>query len=877
MPRAWALTVLLLLLFSDAVGVRQPAVRSSVPLPAPAAALAQSLGLPVADRSRIVLDIVRLIFDIPDGVDSKDVDLRARLNALMQSGDPGETAPLPLDPSIWRETILKRDVPDAGLFAAILSDRQTALLYHGLSALDDETLGWLASERGVIERLLERAGTFATGASGLRVKLGRVVVPGGSEADPIWERLVGAPPSRPADFVRRLFSGRKGGLVFLFVTVAHLDEPQRQFALAHNLAPSRRVDHARALAGVFERTLGELRFADRPFARHPVDPALTLSTVMFTPDGRPSGPTEKWLWETVLRGDERTEPKFEEVSADRVPGSLDPAQIDAAWLTSRIHADGAASARRRLHAFLFAQRVFREPDGATRAAMATALRGMLAFPALMLTLERSSVTSPQVLANAAVRASQLTAIGDPARRRESIRLFQSSLGIITRAAVTGGLNRTAAAAGVSSLLALDLSQADAGSRIVNWLRTTLLPAMAGSVVVDSPEAVMLAALAGANNPPASPLVLEWEGRKYRVSPQLAELDRLRRVRTRQRGASLDEVLASRQGVSDRGTGRMEDAASARAVADVLTSILYTAHLGNPDSRLLAADNVALRHDLGLDSGERVRPLAPWRFAVETFGEATGWRLNGSLLGLDVALSRFALRRIDLTTMPPAPRMTSNERQTGAITVALMQPNALTDEARDEIVAALERGRARFAALSADRHEIEQVARDAGLSEWRRESLAWALLNDPASRDSHMSLLELFWLGSPRLRGDGSLDGWGATAFPVTGCLCLEMPRRAPWEFLGGRPSMGLLASRGADVALLIADELSALKLPAPLAPGVLAFAMQDVLDASQPAYFDDWSEFGRAARTISKEQFVDYVAALTAGGPLLPLQTEDRN
>jgi hypothetical protein len=309
---------------------------------------------------------------------------------------------------------------------------------------------------------------------------------------------------------------------------------------------------------------------------------------------------------------------------------------------------------------------------------------------------------------------------------------------------------------------------------------------------------------------------------------------------------------------------------------VLTSILYAAHIGSPDSRLLAADDVALRHDLAFDSGARSRPLLSWRPAVETFGDATGWRLNGSLLGLDVPLSRFALRRLDQTTMPPAPRLTSSERQTAALTVALMRPNRLTDDVRDEIAATLARGRARVAALSTDPGGIEQVARDAGLSAWRRESLAWALRNDPAQVESHISLLELMWLGSPRAPGNVSLDDWGAASFPVTGCLCLEMPRRGPWEVLGGRPSMGALASRGADVALLIAGAFSALRLPAALVPAVLSFAMQDVLDATQPAYFDDWSEFGRATRAISKEQLIDYVAALTSGGPLLPLETDDR-
>ena len=103
MPRARILAVVVLLLSYGAVGGRQPAVRSSIPLPAPAAVIAETLGLPVADRSRLVLDIVRLIFDTPEGSDPKDTALRARLNALLASANPGETAPLPLDPSIWRE------------------------------------------------------------------------------------------------------------------------------------------------------------------------------------------------------------------------------------------------------------------------------------------------------------------------------------------------------------------------------------------------------------------------------------------------------------------------------------------------------------------------------------------------------------------------------------------------------------------------------------------------------------------------------------------------------------------------------------------------------------------------------------------------------
>ena len=89
--------------------------------------------------------------------------------------------------------------------------------------------------------------------------------------------------------------------------------------------------------------------------------------------------------------------------------------------------------------------------------------------------------------------------------------------------------------------------------------------------------------------------------------------------------------------------------------------------------------------------------------------------------------------------------------------------------------------------------------------------------------------------------------------------------------------MGLLATRAADVALQVADILATLGLPASLAPGVLAFAMQDVVDRAQPAYSGDWEEFGRAARTLTRDRVTDYVAALTANGPLMPApDTADR-
>jgi hypothetical protein len=223
-------------------------------------------------------------------------------------------------------------------------------------------------------------------------------------------------------------------------------------------------------------------------------------------------------------------------------------------------------------------------------------------------------------------------------------------------------------------------------------------------------------------------------------------------------------------------------------------------------------------------------------------------------------------------------MVSAERQVVSLSVALMNARLLTDAGRDEIAAALARGRARLDALDGSEADLDDAARDAGLSPWRREALRWTIAHDSARRREHLSPVELMWLGRPRLTDAIALDAWGAATLPIDGCACLEMPRPSPWEQLAGRPSQGLLATRGADVSIVVADTLAALDLPAQIAPGVLAFAAQEAMYQARPAHFDDWSGFSRAASAISRDALVDYIAAQTAGGPLLPAaQTDDRH
>jgi hypothetical protein len=68
----------------------------------------------------------------------------------------------------------------------------------------------------------------------------------------------------------------------------------------------------------------------------------------------------------------------------------------------------------------------------------------------------------------------------------------------------------------------------------------------------------------------------------------------------------------------------------------------------------------------------------------------------------------------------------------------------------------------------------------------------------------------------------------------------------------------------------VLEELDHLGLPAVLARGVLASAMQDYLDDVRPAHGDDWLALARHVDQLARARIDDYIAALTAGGPLVP-------
>jgi hypothetical protein len=603
--------------------------------------------------------------------------------------------------------------------------------------------------------------------------------------------------------------------------------------------------------------------------------------------------------------------------------------------------------------WLFAQRVFPSPTAAELPDVLVAVRGFQRYRTLALTIERLGITDP-VTYSAAIRAADHISRAEGDRAWTLLAQFQGAVAIVERARFNRSIDVPTAERLVRSLAAVPVgSDHEYLGGVAAWIERDVLqvagPASPSPFTVDPDrplETRLLAILAGAvvSSPfgdPARMPTVEWEGLLYRVDPAGSTFRRLVDVRARQRGTSLDAVLALSRAVASilslstfsELSPRMAELSKAIAglpvtvtssdvrrpidepdLADVfpaiqrqifdlkgrpergslayllhpirravdwylgrvLASISYAPHLGEPDSPALLGTDPSRHHDFGLaDPRLDSRVAVMWRMPIEGRDSIVGWRMTGSMLGLDVALGRFALRRVPRELMPEPPILTDTERLAFTEPVVLVSPFDYTESGRDAVVAALRAGRARIASASSDALRDEAVETD--LDEWRVQMLPWIRAHEPGRLMAIWSLGEVVRLGV----GEGvplrALDAWGGSGASMDGNLTCAFPWQQPWTTLSGRKSARLVAALVPDLGLALAEALAGLNMPARASAGVLAVATQDLLDTVRTNHDDDWFTLVAQARKIGSGRPEDYVAALTVGGPLVPADTEQQH
>jgi hypothetical protein len=888
-------------------------VRGGVAALAAAASVA-----PAPDRARAIAELARAVYSWPQTGPYSNEAVRRQIAAFLADSGPAgeaETVPVPLSAAIWSQ-ILRRPVAPQALVGAILADRTAALMCYALAAMDDETLQFFGEHPQVLGRLAERApAAFAAFGESIRIHRGRLVPRGGDAIAAAWEAVVGEKLDRPERFVAELFENDRGRLAYLYDVLAHLDAPMLERVLGTRRGGQEPAASMKRLAALARRTFPEWDITTAPFVRPPTDLAALFGRLRNASSGgaADTGMGSAGFWQRVF-GDGGLP---DASTASRIAAE---APADPIALAEMILGHPARERERRLELLTFAERTFagRSIDDAD---VVVAIRGCGSFPALMLTLERMGIRTPAIYAAAARQAERLTAL-DASHGQVALSQFQGSLALIARLAAVRAVDTPTAERLTRDLVTVKLN--DDGrydGAIASWILTGLRAVLPGGV---TPDEALLRAAAGA--PPAGPVRrVEWEGQRYTVDPAGAELQRLRRARARQEETSFDTVLdlatlaqtllrpLTLEDARDAAgkltaavteisaADRAADASTVRALKEAaqtlsairrpgdlsdarrvgaqlvpvvdemlgsaLLSLAYAFDLGDPEGTILIAGDPSRRHDFGHSlPGRDARIRSMWGVAnVETRGGP--WHLVGSALALDVAMAQLALRRISVDRVPESPMLNLMQRDGFAASVAIMNPQAFTDADRDAIATSVERGTARVQAVVSGRESIDAVVDAINLDGWRTRALRWTITHDPDRAASLFSTVELLVLGGGTT---SAFNSWGVYAIRTAGCLCSRLPAPDEWRLWWGLSQSGLPATLVADLQLQVAVVLHNLDLPAVLAKTVLAAAMQDFVDGINPTDGNDWLTLARAAQTIGRERFEDYIAAATADGPLLP-------
>src|SRR5688572_24891428 len=874
------------------VATAAPVVSEDVPVPGGTAALAKALDIdPVPDRARFAAELARIIYDDTKG---RRADVRSKFHQLsvyfatVRVDAQFERVPVPLTSVVWSE-VLRRPVDPAHLFAIVMSDAAAAFLVHGLAALDDETLQFFVDHPAAVRQLYERgAPAFATFAAHLQVRANRVVVPGGDQAVPLWEALIGEKVGRPAAFILQLFTRDEGRLAYLFDTIGSLDPARASFALGLWIADARaRVDRFKAL-GSAVTAMGPTVWTDRsPFKRAPHDVVSMLLRAQPQPTGAPAAPAWQVVWARAFDSSN--------TSGDLATLRATPAHgesIDAAWLVETLLHGDAPSRSERLDQFAFGQRALALTGPADWPDALLVLRSLPRFRMLMLTLERIGVRQPALYAALTRLAAQISDL-ETTRARAALANFQGAIALVERLVRVRSIESSTAERLLEALALVPFNeQRGFLGGLAPWLRFELRPALRRD---GGFEEILVEALAGSPDE-ASIAPLSWEGQQYRLDIAVTERQRLRRAGVREAGHSID-LAVTLHGLAQR---LATDTAAAKeiqstlvelnqpaalssdprqalesllslvdvVVGDALLALNYEANLNLARGTPRAAAAVAGRHDFGFEiTNDDARVRAAWAMPKRIVKPSVPWHLAGAALGLDIAAPFLALRRIDTAPPPRSPVLDGTEGESFAMSVALMDPRAMRNDDLDAIAGAIARGRHRVDALAAGDGDVNAVAREIAMDGWRVRALRWSLRHEPQRARSWFSMTELLYLGGGR---GTDLHAWSMSAIDVTGCICARLTEPGLWTALVGRPEPRLLVATVADLNLHVAVALSEMSVPAALAKSVLEFAVRDFVDRAPSLHLDDWLTRVRAAQGLSYEQIEDYVSAVVVEGPLVP-------
>jgi hypothetical protein len=176
------------------------------------------------------------------------------------------------------------------LIDTLLRDPLLCRLYWAFWRTDAESRDALRQSVG-LNKLLPMSATLDFYGSHISIRAGRVIVPGGKDAESAWTELVAASPKSPQEFVPQLLSKDNGWLAAYFDALARVSQTQR----AHFSQARLRRYYAAFRGHAISPD------AARPTFRPAPALLLLLTRMQWAADGEPYVPGNLEIWKEILR------------------------------------------------------------------------------------------------------------------------------------------------------------------------------------------------------------------------------------------------------------------------------------------------------------------------------------------------------------------------------------------------------------------------------------------------------------------------------------------------------------------------------------------------------------------------------------------------
>jgi VWFA-related protein len=129
----------------------------------------------------------------------------------------------------WSELLKDAPVPPGGIAAALATDWRLTKTCAGLGSMGDDAATALLTAADLRTLATRYADALSRHAEAFAVSGGAVVLPGGPESAPVWQKLASENPRNPAAFFKAILDKPLGTLAAFYSVVARADAAHQRF------------------------------------------------------------------------------------------------------------------------------------------------------------------------------------------------------------------------------------------------------------------------------------------------------------------------------------------------------------------------------------------------------------------------------------------------------------------------------------------------------------------------------------------------------------------------------------------------------------------------------------------------------------------------